>query len=137
MYSISDIARLSGITAFTLRYYEKIGVLPRPQRQDGKLAGIRQYDDSDLQFIRFIHGLKQTGMKLEDIASFTRDGCLLAAREEEDDYDIDGILYKRIEILNRHIDDLDQRMKQLEAVKKTAMDKRVFYQRMLEERDLT
>ncbi|WP_231884623.1 MerR family DNA-binding transcriptional regulator [Paenibacillus elgii] len=33
MYSISDIARLSGITAFTLRYYEKIGVLPKPRRQ--------------------------------------------------------------------------------------------------------
>ncbi|PUA39297.1 hypothetical protein C8Z91_10140 [Paenibacillus elgii] len=70
MYSISDIARLSGITAFTLRYYEKIGVLPRPRRQGGKEAGIRQYDDSDLRLIRFIHGLKQTGMKLEVIMVF-------------------------------------------------------------------
>jgi len=134
MYSIGDIARLSGITAFTLRYYEKIGVLPSPRRQDGKRAGTRQYDDSDLRFIRFIHGLKQTGMKLEDIANFTMDGCLLAA-EEDEDYDIDGTLHRRVDILNRHIDDLDRRMEQLEAVKEIALEKREFYSRMLDERE--
>ncbi|MCM3268438.1 MerR family transcriptional regulator [Paenibacillus elgii] len=96
MYSISDIARLSGITAFTLRYYEKIGVLPRPRRQGGKEAGIRQYDDSDLRLIRFIHGLKQTGIKLEDIMVFVKDGCLLA-EQGETDFDVDGTLQKRIE----------------------------------------
>lgn len=65
MYTISEIARLTGISAYTLRYYEKIGVLPDPTRQEGRKNGIRRYSDQDLRFIRFIHGLKQTGMKLE------------------------------------------------------------------------
>lgn len=134
MYSISDIARLSGITAFTLRYYEKIGVLPSPRRQNGKKAGIRRYDDSDLRFIRFVHGLKQTGMSLEDIVDFTNDGCLVAA-QEEDGVDVEGMLRRRIEILNRHIDDLDRRMKQLQAVKEIASEKRTYYAELLNERD--
>jgi Predicted transcriptional regulators len=134
MYSISEIARLSGISAFTLRYYEKIGVLPSPRRHDGKQAGFRRYNESDLRFIRFVHGLKQTGMKLEDIVDFTNDGCLVTA-QEEGDVDIDGMLGKRIEILSRHIEELDQRMKQLEAVKEIAMDKRKYYSELLSERD--
>lgn len=108
MYSIGDIARLSGLTPFTLRFYEKIGVLPKPRRQQGKKDGIRQYDDSDLQYIRFIHGLKQTGMKLEDIVAFTNDGCLLHALEDHPH--LDETLHKRIEILDRHLGDLDERM---------------------------
>lgn len=134
MYSIGEIARLSGITAFTIRYYEKIGLLPRPRRQDGKEAGIRQYDDTDLRFIRFIHGLKQTGMKLEDITGFTEDGCLLTAQGDAY-FNIGDALQKRIEILDRHIDELDRRMKQLEAVKVIALEKRTFYSTMLDKQE--
>jgi DNA-binding transcriptional MerR regulator len=83
MYSIGQISKLTGITAFTLRYYEKIGLLPKPHLLDGKQNGVRRYDDQDLRFIRFIHGLKQTGMKLEDIAAFTEDGCLLNQKDQE------------------------------------------------------
>ncbi|REE83893.1 MerR family transcriptional regulator [Paenibacillus taihuensis] len=131
MYSISDIARLTGITAYTLRYYERIGVLPKPRRQLGNSGGSRQYDDLDLRYIRFIYGLKQTGMTLEDIMSFTKDGCLLTEREEDAPI-IEDTLHSRIDILNRHIADLDQRMKQLEEVKAVALEKRAFYSAMLE-----
>jgi DNA-binding transcriptional MerR regulator len=132
MYSIGEVSRLTGITAFTLRYYEKIGLLPKPQRQDGKKNGIRRYDDQDLRFIRFIYGLKHTGMKLEDIATFVEDGCLLAQNER--DIDITDTLRKRIEILEQHIGQLEQQMKQLETVKAIAEDKRNFYSDMLKSR---
>ncbi|MDF2679623.1 MAG: transcriptional regulator [Brevibacillus sp.] len=125
MYSISEIARLTGISPYTLRYYEKIGVLPDPKRQEGRKNGVRRYNDQDLRFIRFIHGLKQTGMKLEDIASFVHEGCLLA-----DDYpetQIDETLSKRIEMLDHHLEQLDIQMQQLEAVKRFALEKRAFY----------
>ena len=84
MYSIGEMSKLTGITAFTLRYYEKIGVLPGPSRQNG----IRRYDEQDLQFIRFIHGLKETGMGLEDIAAIAEDGCLLNLSENNADKEI-------------------------------------------------
>ncbi|MED1791599.1 MerR family transcriptional regulator [Brevibacillus nitrificans] len=125
MYTISDIARLTGISAYTLRYYEKIGVLPEPTRQEGRKNGIRRYSEQDLRFIRFIHGLKQTGMKLEEIAAFVQEGCLLA-----DDYPVmhvDETLKKRIEILDDHLEHLEKQMQQLEAVRKFTLEKRAFY----------
>ncbi|MDR7316335.1 MerR family transcriptional regulator [Brevibacillus nitrificans] len=125
MYTISEIARLTGISAYTLRYYEKIGVLPDPTRQEGRKNGIRRYSDQDLRFIRFIHGLKQTGMKLEEIAAFVQEGCLLA-----DDYPVmhvDETLKKRIEILDVHLEHLEKQMQQLEAVRNFTLEKRAFY----------
>lgn len=130
MYSIREVSKLTGITAYTLRYYEKIGILPSPARHDGKPNGIRRYSDQDLRYIRFIHGLKQTGMNLEDIASFTEEGCLLK-QEGEAIEDLQGTLQKRIAILDQHIEWLNQQMKQLESVKSIAEDKRSFYAKML------
>ncbi|MCR8634333.1 MerR family transcriptional regulator [Paenibacillus radicis (ex Xue et al. 2023)] len=127
MYSIGEISKLTGITAFTLRYYEKIGILPKPGRQDG----MRRYDDQELQFIRFIHGLKQTGMSLESIAAFTKDGCILTLNDQ--DVDISGSLQDRISMLARHIDQLEQQIKHLETVKEIAQEKSRFYSNMLKE----
>ena len=128
MYSIGEIAKLTGITAFTLRYYEKAGVLPKPRRQDGK----RSYDEQDLQYIRFINGLKETGMSLENIAAFTEDGCILTRNDS--DMDNREILYKRINMLDEHIGLLDEKIKRLEVVKAVALEKRALYSVMLRER---
>ncbi|MCY9696091.1 MerR family transcriptional regulator [Paenibacillus alginolyticus] len=129
MYSISDISKLMGITAYTLRYYEKIGLLPNPKRLDGKQYGIRRYDDQDLRFIKFIHGLKQTGMKLKDIATFVEEGCYVT--QEEPEIEVKVIFHKRIDILSKHIEKLEQQLTQLEVVKVSAQDKRNFYYSML------
>lgn len=107
MYSIGEAARLTGISAYTLRYYEQIGLLHSPQRLGGKPDGARQYDEQDVRFIQFIYGLKQTGMKLEDT------------------------LHKRIGMLDRHLARLDAQIKQLESVRKIAEEKRSMYDAML------
>jgi DNA-binding transcriptional MerR regulator len=130
MYSIGETSKLTGITAFTLRYYEKVGVLPEPRRQNG----IRRYDEEDLRFIRFIHGLKQTGMSLEDIAAFTVDGCLLS-QPKRDTKELSGTLEKRIGLLNRHMERLDEQIRQLETVKALAQTKNVYYSALLEGND--
>ena len=112
MYSIVEMSR--GFTAFTLRYYEKVGVLPGPSRHNG----IRRYDEQALTFIRFIHGLKETGMGLEDIA---------------DKVNIHVMLKKRLRLLEQHISKLDQHMKQLESIKAVAQEKMAFYSELLQE----
>ena len=132
MYSIGEVSRLTGITASTLRYYETIGLIPiPPQRQYGRKNGIRRYDDADLRFIHFIHGLKQTGMKLQDIVTFTKHGCLRS--QDNASIDINGILSKRIEILDRHIEELEQQMQRLETINNIAKEKRMIYSDMLQE----
>lgn len=133
MYSISDISRLTGISPYTLRYYEKIGVLPEPERHEGRKNGVRQYSEQNLRNIRFIHGLKQTGMKLEDIASFVQSGCLL-----DDDYpetEVDVTLQRRIEMMDHHLEQLDRQLEELLAVKSFAIQKRDFYVQLQERRN--
>ncbi len=40
MFTIGQVAELTGVSSYTLRYYEKIGLLPPPKRNSG---GIREY----------------------------------------------------------------------------------------------
>jgi len=65
MHKINEVARHSGFTPTTLRYYEDIGLLPAPARTD---AGYRQYDDSVLERLAFIARAKQLGCSLEETA---------------------------------------------------------------------
>ncbi|WP_269580697.1 MerR family transcriptional regulator [Roseibium sp. Sym1] len=60
---IGDLAERSGLSTDTLRYYEKIGLLPRPLRDGG---GRRVYDATILRWIDFLDRLKSTGMGIRD-----------------------------------------------------------------------
>jgi DNA-binding transcriptional MerR regulator len=64
-YRISELAHRTGFAPSTLRYYESVGLLPRPERTD---AGYRMYDDSALERLGFIARAKQMGLALDDIA---------------------------------------------------------------------
>jgi DNA-binding transcriptional MerR regulator len=67
MHTIEQAAAQSGLTVHTLRYYEKVGVLPLVGRNAG---GHRRYSESDLGWIKFVSLLKATGMPLSDIRAF-------------------------------------------------------------------
>ena len=71
-YRIGDITQLLGLTADTLRYYEKIGLLPRVGRNS---AGLREYSESDVSRLRFIQRAQKMSFSLAEIA------YLLAMRE--------------------------------------------------------
>jgi DNA-binding transcriptional MerR regulator len=60
---IGDLAEKSGLTTDTLRYYEKIGLIPRPLRDAG---GRRVYDEAIMRWIEFLARLKSTGMGIKD-----------------------------------------------------------------------
>ncbi len=62
------MAKAAGISAYTLRYYERKGLI-RIRRDD---AGRRCYDESDIEWIKFIKRLKDTGMLLKDIKEYSR-----------------------------------------------------------------
>ena len=69
MYSIQEVSERTGLSVHTLRYYEKLGMLPGVERSPG---GFRQYSDQDLETLGLICCLKNTGMSLEKIAEFVR-----------------------------------------------------------------
>ena len=68
-YRIAEIARRSGFSASTLRYYEQAGVLDAPERTP---AGYRLYTDRDLERLRLIARAKDLGCTLEETAELVR-----------------------------------------------------------------
>lgn len=70
---IGELAKRSGFSAHTLRYYERIGLLPRADRDR---SGQRDYDVSILTWIAFLGRLKTTGMPISEMLRYA------ALREE-------------------------------------------------------
>jgi MerR family transcriptional regulator, mercuric resistance operon regulatory protein len=62
--AIGALAKCSGVNIETIRYYEKIGLLPEPQRT---AAGYRQYGDDHVRRLRFIRRGRDLGFSIEVI----------------------------------------------------------------------
>jgi MerR family redox-sensitive transcriptional activator SoxR len=61
--SIGEVARRAGVATSSIRYYERIGLLPTPDR----LAGQRRYDAAVLGRLGFIGVAQSAGFKLREI----------------------------------------------------------------------
>ncbi|WP_049827718.1 MerR family transcriptional regulator [Paenibacillus polymyxa] len=66
-YSISEVAKKLDFTVYTLRYYDKEGLMPFVERTT---SGTRLFKDSDIDFLKIIQCLKLTGMSIKDIKDF-------------------------------------------------------------------
>ncbi|MBB4066432.1 MerR family transcriptional regulator [Gellertiella hungarica] len=64
---IGELAKRSGLSAHTIRYYERIGLLPHADRDR---SGQRDYDASILRWIEFLDRLKATGMPIRDMLRY-------------------------------------------------------------------
>lgn len=63
-YSIGDLARLTGVPAGTLRYYERVGLIPPPPRTQ---SGYRRYTAKALARVRILVRAKSLGFSLSEI----------------------------------------------------------------------
>lgn len=66
---IGEVARRSGFSPDTLRYYDKIGLMPRIVRGAG---GRREYGEADLERLAFIQRAKSVDFSLDDIRALLR-----------------------------------------------------------------
>jgi DNA-binding transcriptional MerR regulator len=64
---IGDLAKRSGLSAHTIRYYERIGLLPYADRDQSRQ---RDYDASILVWIEFLGRLRTTGMPIRDMLRY-------------------------------------------------------------------
>ena len=67
VYTVGEMAKLLGVTASTLRYYDKEGLLPFVERSSG---GIRMFRNSDIEWLRVIECMKKAGMSIKDIRQY-------------------------------------------------------------------
>ncbi len=88
--NISELSKLSGLNAPTIRYYEQIKLLPKPQRLGN---GYRKYSENDLQQLLLIKQAQQVGFTLEEIkalvpanmTSWKHDTIVIALEEKVKD----------------------------------------------------
>jgi DNA-binding transcriptional MerR regulator len=66
---IGELARATGVSADALRYYERLGLLPRASRSKG---GYRQYDASSLARLGFIRKARALGLTLTEAREVLR-----------------------------------------------------------------
>ena len=67
IYTVGEMAKKLGVPPSTLRYYDKMGLLPFVERSS---SGSRMFQESDFEWLQIIACLKKTGMKLVDIKRF-------------------------------------------------------------------
>ena len=67
---IGEVSKELDIPSATLRYYEHIGLLENIKKK----SGIREYQEEDIERIRFIMCMKQAGFSLEAIVEFVKLG---------------------------------------------------------------
>ncbi|NIP72351.1 MAG: heavy metal-responsive transcriptional regulator [Gammaproteobacteria bacterium] len=101
MLKIGQVAKRTGITVETVRFYEKQGLIAAPQRS---ASGYRQYTPDTVKRVRFIQHAKEVGFTLKDIAE------LLALRREPGTScaDIKLRATHKIEEVDRKIQDLQR-----------------------------
>jgi len=112
-YSIGDISKMLEISISTLRYYDKEGLLPFVNRTSGN---IRVFDNTDVECLKMIECLKNTGMPLKDIKQFF-EWC------EEGDATID----QRYELFIHHKEKTEKQIALLQNALKRINYKCAFY----------
>lgn len=101
--TVGQLASRTGMRADTVRYYEREGLLPAPQRTAGEH---RRYGPADVDRLLFVRGAQRLGLRLAEI----RD--LLAVR------DTGGCPCEPAEgLLRRHVAELDQEIARLAALR--------------------
>lgn len=68
--AIGELSRRTGCNMETIRYYERIGLLPKPRREKG--GRFRRYDSDDVARLRFIRRARQLGFTLDEVRALLR-----------------------------------------------------------------
>ena len=102
-YSIGQVAKKTGLTTHTLRYYEKSGLLPFIRKSS---SGLRVFSEEDLKWLSLIECLKETGMPLKGIKQYI-------------DWSAEGnsTLEKRLKMFEQHKVNIDKKIALLEKNK--------------------
>jgi MerR family copper efflux transcriptional regulator len=108
---IAEVAERTGFTAATLRYYEEVGLLTKPERST---SGYRLYGQSDVDRVRFIGRAKRLGLTLDEIRSLVAvwagGECANTRRQ------LRGLVEAKIDAVRTQLEDAATFLRQLEAV---------------------
>lgn len=110
---IGDLAIMLGLTTRTIRYWEEVGIIDSVQRSDGATRGFTPYY---VRRIKFIMKLKELGLTIKEMQELY--SAYGEAKQTE------RMVPKLIEMLDDHIDKLDQKMSKLASLRKDIINYR-------------
>ena len=67
--TISEVAKKYGLTADTLRYYERVGLLPDVRRTPGR---VRDYSEEDCRWVEYIKCMRSAGISVETLIEYVK-----------------------------------------------------------------
>lgn len=67
--TIAEVAKKYGLTADTLRYYERVGLLPNVTRTPG---GVRDYSEEDCRWVEYIKCMRSAGISVETLIEYVK-----------------------------------------------------------------
>lgn len=92
--SIGELAKAASVSIYTVRFYEKSGLLPPPSRRP---SGFRQYSELDVRQLQFVRQARSLGFSIDEIAE------LLALEAEQSSAVISSVIERNLESINRKI----------------------------------
>jgi len=98
-FSIGKLARSANVSIDTIRFYEKSGLLPPPERLP---SGFRKYTSADLRRLKFVRRGRELGLSLPDI------GELLALEEQGDSVAAGESIHRQLRMLDRKLEELER-----------------------------
>nr|MDH3078452.1 MerR family transcriptional regulator [Bacillus velezensis]WGE00380.1 MerR family transcriptional regulator [Bacillus velezensis] len=113
MYTIGQVSKISGFSIDTLRYYEKIGLLPPPQRKE---SGVRIYFQKDIDTLSFLRCLKKTGLSVEEMTEFIHARGFALAHKTPMTEEYATSVKTKVEILTKHVSKLEKQLTDIENV---------------------
>lgn len=120
--TIKNVSRIMGISTYTLRYYEKIGLLDFVDRDKN---GVREFKPSDLLTLNTIECLKKTDMPLKDIKKYlnlVKEG-ITSAKERQ-------------QMFQKQKQKVENQIKELEVCLQTINKKLNYYNEVIKHRSL-
>ncbi|MBK9080315.1 MAG: helix-turn-helix domain-containing protein [Hyphomicrobium sp.] len=103
LVAIGGLAASTGVKVPTIRYYEGVGLLPKPPRTD---SNRRLYDGDAVRRLRFIRHARELGFEIDDI----RQLLTLADEPNRPCREVDAIAH-------RHLVEIESRLRRLKALK--------------------
>ena len=107
---IQEVSDRFGISSDTLRYYERIGLIPHVNRTD---SGIRDYNDLDVRRVDFIKCMRSAGLPLEVLIEYmdlVQRGDTTIETRKEILQEQRALLAARIEEMKKTLDLLDHKI---------------------------
>lgn len=112
---IGEAARLAGLEASAIRFYESNGVIPRPTRTE---SGYRDYACHEVDLLRFVQRLRSLGLPLDDI----REIVGLRTEGKAPCATVRASMARETAAIDRRIDDLRRLRAELEHLQEAAAD---------------